>query len=115
MESGILAILRKANSQLKELQELHKAHANGQLEPSYEIRDGILCFQGKILVPNEPSLKLQLLQEFHSSPPVGHRGILKTYQLLRQFFHWPKLKQEVHEFVSAFEVCQSTKYSTSKP
>ena len=67
------------------------------------------------MVPTDSALKSQLLQEFHNSTSAGHGGILKTYKALSLWFYWPKMKQDIQEFISHCDICQSTKYETSKP
>ncbi|CEL53110.1 Retrotransposable element Tf2 155 kDa protein type 3 OS=Schizosaccharomyces pombe (strain 972 / ATCC 24843) GN=Tf2-11 PE=4 SV=1 [Rhizoctonia solani AG-1 IB] len=40
----------------------------------YTLQDGLLLYQGRIVVPDEPEIKQQLLSHFHDSPGSGHQG-----------------------------------------
>lgn len=53
--------------------------------------------------------RTQILEEMHSSAMGSHSGITATYQRLKKFFYWPKLKEEVHNFVQSCNTCQVTK------
>lgn len=39
----------------------------------------------------------------------GHSGNLATYHRVKQLFAWPGLRQSVHNFVQACDVCQRVK------
>ncbi|KAB5587830.1 Retrotransposable element Tf2 [Ceratobasidium theobromae] len=38
----------------------------------YKLEDGLLFYQGGIVVPDELELKRELLSHFHNSPAAGH-------------------------------------------
>ncbi|KAF8003444.1 hypothetical protein HF325_002689 [Metschnikowia pulcherrima] len=46
-----------------------------------------------------------LLQNVHDSNAGGHRGVEKTYEQLRQHYHWFRLHQTVKRYVAQCEVC----------
>jgi hypothetical protein len=56
-----------------------------------------------------PSLKLNILQQYHDSVLGGHRGMNKTYEAIKVYYHWPKMKEEVEEYVKWCEMCQLNK------
>lgn len=86
----------------------------------YSLKDGLLWYRvnddddSRIVVPNDASLKLKLMFEYHDAPTAGHRGREKTYLLLSRDFYWPNIYKFVRKYVQACEVCQRAKsYPTS--
>ncbi|KAL0361456.1 UNVERIFIED_CONTAM: Transposon Ty3-I Gag-Pol polyprotein [Sesamum radiatum] len=61
----------------------------------------------------QPILQAKLVQiaayPEYSLQAGRHSGITGTYKRVRSMFHWPKLKEEVAEWVRACDVCQRAK------
>ncbi|KAL0386655.1 UNVERIFIED_CONTAM: Transposon Ty3-G Gag-Pol polyprotein [Sesamum latifolium] len=51
----------------------------------------------------------QILFEAHSGGLMGHFGISKTLGVLREHFHWPKMRRDVEKFVEKCIVCHKAK------
>ncbi|QRW17972.1 Retrotransposable element Tf2 protein [Rhizoctonia solani] len=49
-------------------------HSIAQKFKDYTIQKGLLLYQGRVVVPDEPEIKQQLLSHFHDSPASGHQG-----------------------------------------
>ncbi|OMO96556.1 reverse transcriptase [Corchorus capsularis] len=84
----------------------------------YSISDGLLFYQGKIVIPEGHELQSQLLHEYHGTPTGGHAGISKTYSRLAAIFFWPQMRKSVHTFVQSCQICQqdiSMDFITSLP
>ncbi|MBW0528045.1 hypothetical protein O181_067760 [Austropuccinia psidii MF-1] len=47
-----------------------------------------LLFKDHVVVPNDPTIQLSILQKRHDSPLAGHSGEEKTLKLVKQDFHW---------------------------
>lgn len=50
----------------------------------------------------------------HTSAVGGHSGIPVTYRRLKQYFHWPSMKQDVQTFVSSCTICLRAKPDRTK-
>lgn len=50
--------------------------------------------------------KQRLLKEAHNQPLAGHQGQDNTYQRLSQIYYWPRMKQDIQEFVKTCPKCQ---------
>lgn len=48
------------------------------------IREGLLMFKGKFLIPFQSPLRNKLLIKFHGIPSGGHRGALQTCMRLAE-------------------------------
>ena len=43
-----------------------------------------------------------------------HQGVEKTYHKLRIVYYWPRLFEDVNEYVASCDTCQRTKVSRTK-
>ncbi|CCO34985.1 Retrotransposable element Tf2 155 kDa protein type 1 [Rhizoctonia solani AG-1 IB] len=75
----------------------------------YTLQDGLLLYQGRIVVPDEPEIKQQLLSHFHDSPGSGHQGRARTLELISRHYYWPAMKFQVNRYVESCEICQRNK------
>ena len=79
------------------------------------IHNALLWCKNRIyLVPNSKH-KLLVLQEMHSSPMVGHVGVTKTYEKIKESFIWDGLWQDVVKFVIECLPCQQNKVDNRLP
>ena len=63
----------------------------------------------KIVIPDVPGIKQNILQEIHSVPYAGHLGYQKTLKKLQENYYWPDHTLDVRDFVLSCEVCQQEK------
>ncbi|KNZ61429.1 transposon Tf2-11 type 2, partial [Puccinia sorghi] len=49
------------------------------------LKNDLLLYKEKIVVPDNPSLKLSILESRHDSPLAGHFGQEKTYSCYKLF------------------------------
>ncbi|KAL0537325.1 hypothetical protein IC582_026302 [Cucumis melo] len=77
--------------------------------------DDGLTFDGRLCVPEDSAVKIELLTEAHSSPFTMHLGSTKMYQDLRCAYWWRNMKREVADFVSRCLVCLQVKAPRQKP
>ncbi|CCO33420.1 Retrotransposable element Tf2 155 kDa protein type 3 [Rhizoctonia solani AG-1 IB] len=75
----------------------------------YTLQDGLLLYQGRIVVPDEPEIKQQLLSHFHDSPGSGHQGRVRTLELINRHYYWLAMKFQVNCYVKSCEICQRNK------
>jgi transposase InsO family protein len=69
----------------------------------------LLRYHGRIWVGQNLLAQNHILQALHSSGTGGHSGVRATYERVKQYFAWPKLKQSVQAFVTGCAVCQQAK------
>jgi hypothetical protein len=68
----------------------------------------------KLCVP-QGKLRLVILHDAHDSISAGHLGIDKTVEHMQRRFYWPRMRQDVQEYVRSCGSCQRNKKSTQKP
>ncbi|GMG17828.1 unnamed protein product [Phytophthora fragariaefolia] len=81
----------------------------------YRVHNGLLLYSAvddnadRVVVPDDPELKLRITYEYHDAPTSGHPGREKTYLLLTRDFYWSHQYKWVRKYVRACEVCQRVK------
>lgn len=81
----------------------------------YTLDNGLLFYEGRIMVPANDDIKRDILTLCHDEPTAGHFGIHKTYELVSRSYYWPHLRQFVKRFVSSCDTCQRNKTARHKP
>lgn len=79
-----------ANEQLYALVKQCQQHHNS--EPHYSVKDGLLYWKGRLVLPSPSPLQVQVLDEYHSSPIGGYAGVARTLAKIRSQFYWPGMK-----------------------
>ena len=82
---------------------------DGKLTADVTYRDGMLYRKGKIWVPNDPSLRKQIMESEHDSRVAGHMGMDKTSELIDRNFYWPAMAKDIEDFVRSCDDCQQNK------
>src|SRR5260370_18013712 len=59
----------------------------------WEWSEGQLWFQGRLYIPDQEILCLQLIRNHHDHLAAGHFREARTSELIRNSFHWPGLRQ----------------------
>ena len=78
--------------------------------------DGSLRFKGRWCIPqNCEDLKRRLMEEAHNTPYSVHPGGDKLYKDLKKVYWWPRMKNEVAEFVAKCLTCQKVKIEHKRP
>jgi hypothetical protein len=82
----------------------------------YVLADDCVCFVSSsirlLLVPK--LLRTEILRAYHVCSSGAHFGVAKTFGRLRLRFIWPRMFQDVSEFISSCFDCQSSKNNNLK-
>jgi len=63
----------------------------------------------KIFLEDNPDLRRDILQTLHNSPAAGHPGISNTWELVREQYEGPRLREFVEQYVKGCARCQESK------
>ncbi|PNX97977.1 hypothetical protein L195_g021217, partial [Trifolium pratense] len=83
--------------------------------PGYSYKQGVLLYEGRLVLSKMSVMIPMLLAEFHSTPQGGHSGFYRTYRRLAANVYWVGMKNTVQEYVKKCDVCQRQKYLASSP
>ena len=75
----------------------------------YECHDSLLYHVGRIVIPHDQKLRVQLLTETHDAGSAGHTGVASTLDRLSSRVYWPGMRKEVHDYVTSCDSCQRNK------
>jgi Integrase zinc binding domain len=77
--------------------------------------DGMLLYdQHRICIPKGP-LRAQILHDHHDSPIAGHQGMERTYSAVHAHFYWPRMNNDVRDYIKSCDSCQRIKASQQVP
>ncbi|SGY11742.1 BQ5605_C011g06257 [Microbotryum silenes-dioicae] len=79
--------------------------------PGFSCVDGVLYFEGRMVVPAVPQLREDILHDAHDA--LGHFSPRKTFHQVSRTFFWPRLRASCDAYVSTCDVCQRTKATTT--
>ncbi|XP_069148178.1 uncharacterized protein [Solanum lycopersicum] len=77
--------------------------------------DGVLCYQGRLFVPDVGELRKHILEEAHKSKFFIHPGDTKIYRNLQEVYWWNGMKRDITYFVNKCPNCQQVKVEHHKP
>ena len=70
--------------------------------------------EGKIYVPKDEELRVEVIQLHHDVPAAGHEGRWKTVKLVTRNYWWPGVTRDVGKYVEGCNLCQRMKNRTEK-
>ena len=76
---------------------------------------GLLLYNDRLYVPEEASVREELLKRHHDDPLAGHFGVEKTSELIGRKYFWKSMKADVKEYVNTCDICQRVKVKRHRP
>jgi hypothetical protein len=93
----------------EKVQEI-KRNIKEEKSPGFsEDDESVLCYKGRICVPNVKELKDKILREAYESAYSIHPGGNKMYHDLKATYWWYGMKRDVAEYVALCNTCQRVK------
>src|SRR5271170_3411715 len=86
-----------------------------QRNNDYQWRSGFLLFKNKWYVPDDASIKADLMKLYHDSKLAGHPGAKATQELIGRIFYWPGMGQYIERYVQGCDLCQRVKVQHHTP
>ena len=63
----------------------------------------------KIYLNDNPDIHRKILRNLHDTPAAGHLGIANTWELVREHYEGPQLRQFVEDYIKGCVRCQESK------
>nr|XP_034918296.1 uncharacterized protein LOC118051676 [Populus alba] len=105
-------VAQQADGKVKEIKE----RVNKGKETSFQmLSDGLIAMGRQIYLPEDKTLKDEVLREAHESRFATHPRSTKMYRDLKEYYWWPNIKREISKFVSNYGICQQVKMEHQKP
>jgi hypothetical protein len=93
LKANILELIREAGKRDADWQATMEAalkRQNGDSEANvaeeFEVKDGLLFYENRWVIPNDSALRLRILHGNHDSKVAGHLGQFKTIERTKQNF-----------------------------
>src|SRR5258706_15593675 len=71
--------------------------------------EGVVLYQHRVYVPDNPQLCHNLVHAHHSAIVVRHLGHWKMLELVSWNYWWPGLSRYIAKFVAGCDACNQTK------
>jgi hypothetical protein len=75
----------------------------------WNLEDGLILYRGQVYVPQNETLRRDIVKQYHDHVATGHPGRWKTYELVSREFWWPGISTFVKSYVDGCATCQATK------
>eukprot|EP00833_Pecoramyces_ruminatium_P012026 jgi/Orpsp1_1/1186058/evm.model.c7180000096669.1 len=73
----------------------------------FELKNDMILYNNLIYIPKK--LRPSILEKYHDQPSAGHLGIKRTLEIITRNFWWPKIKEDVTNYVYSCENCARNK------
>ncbi|MBW0547436.1 hypothetical protein O181_087151 [Austropuccinia psidii MF-1] len=109
--SNLIDSIHKALWQDSQYRSILQELGKGKSVQGYSLDSSsqLLLFKDWLVVPNDPTIQLSILQKRHDSPLSGHPGQEKTLKPVKQDFHWSRMTQFIKDYVSSCQQCSRNK------
>jgi len=105
-------VAQQADGKVKEI----KVRLTKGMETSFQmLSDELIAMGRQIYLPEDKTLKDEVLREAYEYRFATHLGSTKMYRDLKEYYWWPNMKREIIEFVSNYGICQQVKIEHQKP
>jgi len=105
----------KDDEVVKVIEEMKKAGIKMLRDEEWREEDGLILKEGKMYVPKDEALRVEIIRLHHDMPVGGHGGQWKTTELVTRNFWWPGVTREVKRYVEGCDACQRNKNRTEQP
>ena len=73
------------------------------------MEDNLVLKEGKIYVPKDEELRVEIIRLHHDVPAAGHGGRWKTVELVTRNYWWLGVTRDVGKYVEGCDLCQRMK------
>ena len=117
-EVGLVEKIRKARSKDKDVvrvvEEMKKAGVKELRGKEWKIEGDLVLKEGKIYVPKDEELRVEVIRLHHNVPTAGHGGRWKMVELVTRNYWWPGVMRNVGKYVEGCDLCQRMKNRTEE-
>ena len=118
-EADIVEKIKKARSKdedvVRVVEEMKKAGVKELRGNEWKIEDELVLKKGKIYVPKDEELRVEIIWLHHDVPAAGYGGRWKTVELVTRNYWWPGVTRDVGKYVEECDLCQRMKNRAEEP
>ena len=94
---------------IKVVEEMKKAEVKTLRDEEWQIEKGLVLKEGRVYVPKDEKLRVQIIWLYHNTPIAGHGEQQKIVELVTRNYWWPEVIKEVKQYVEECDQCQRIK------
>ena len=91
------------------VEEMKKAGVKTLRDEEWQIEEGLVLKEGRVYVPKDEKLRVEIIWLHHDTPIAGHGGQWKTVELVTRNYWWPGVTKEVKQYMERCDQCQRMK------
>src|SRR5271154_828380 len=96
----------------RKVEENHEDWKVGEIEDNRGVpgkKRKEIFWKGRRVLPKDKELRAEVIYSHHDTPVSGHPGIDKMLELVLRNYWWPRMREDVVEYVKGCKACQETK------
>ena len=94
---------------VKAVEEMKQAGVKMLRDEEWYQEDGLMLKEGKVYVPKDKKLRVEVIRLHHDIPIGEHEEQWKMAELVMRNFWWPGVTREVKQYVEGCDTCQRNK------
>jgi len=118
-DEGIIKKIKEARDKdeevIKVVEEMKKVGVKTLRDKEWQIEEGLVLKKGRVYVPKDEKLRVEIIQLHHDTPIAGHEGQWKTVELVIRNYWWLGVTKEVKRYVEGCDQCQRMKNRAEMP
>ena len=118
-EVDLVEKIKKARSKdedvVRVVEKMKKAGVKELRGNEWKIEGELVLKEGKIYVPKDEELRVEVIRLHHDVPAAGHGGRWKTVELVTRNYWWPGVIRDMGKYVEGCDLCQRMKNRTEEP
>jgi len=102
-DEGIIKKIKEARDKdeevIKVVEEMKKVEVKTLRDEEWQIKKGLVLKEGRVYVPKDEKLRVEIIWLHHDTLIAGHRGQWKMVELVTRNYWWPGVTKEVKRYV----------------
>ena len=115
-EIDLVEKIKKARSKdedvIRVVEEMKKVGVRKLRGNEQKIEDDLVLKEGKVYVPKDEELRVEIIWLHHDVPVVGHGGRWKTVELVTRNYWWLGVTRDIGKYMEGCDLCQRMKNRT---
>jgi len=117
-EVDLLEKIKNARSKDKDVvrvvEEMKKAGVKELRGDEWKVEEDLVLKEGKVYVPKDEELRVEVIWLHHDIPAAGHGGRWKIVELVMRNYWWPGVTRDVGKYIEGCDSCQRMKNRTEE-
>ena len=96
------------------VEEMKKTKVKELRGDEWKIEEKLVLKEGKVYVPKDEELRIEVIQLHHDVPTAEHGERWKTVELVTRNYWWPGVTKNIGRYVEGCNLCQRMKNRTEE-